>query len=101
MTIRTRPSQNGIEIAPGETLLILNQEQVELIAALLCMVKLGHRPYQNAALELSEMLDELNGNVDFGLECLASVNPKFNILDPDTLDIVASYDDDDIIEIVV
>lgn len=101
--IRTRkdPADDINIVGTGDFVMALDIAQLELLGALLGMVKLGHSPYQQAALEMLDMLEELTGDDEFTSYALGEVMPVIEIHDGDSFDVIATYDDDHIIEIIV
>jgi hypothetical protein len=62
MTIRTRHSKDEMMMdAPGtgDILIRVSQHQLELIAAVLFVTKLGPRPYEQAALEMMSTIEDV------------------------------------------
>ncbi len=101
MVIRTR-QEPGLEVyGDGEHIIAMDQMQLELLAAFLGMVKLGHRPYQQAAMRLLDAIEEITDDVDFCSYALAEIEPVLEVHDPNTFDIIAQYDADHVIEIIV
>lgn len=99
--IKTRPTPE-IQIAgDGEFLIAFSQDELTLLGALLGMVKLGHRRYEQAALNIIDALEEITLDSDFTLTCLEDIQPTLEVRDPVTLDIIAEYDDTHLFEISV
>lgn len=85
----------------GEYLIAMTHDEITLIGALLGMVKLGHRPYQVAALNIMDALEEITLDEDFTTTALMDVRPVLEVRDSNTLDVIAMYDDDYIFEMIV
>jgi hypothetical protein len=70
-------------------------DELELVAALLYNVKLGHgiSPYRDAAFNLMQKIDTFAQDDDFGANASANVDMHVNILD-DTGYVEASYPSD-------
>ena len=100
MVIKTRKDPGVNIVGTGDFIMALTSDQLELIGALIGMVKLGDRPYQEAAFEIIEMLSDLTGDDEFTSFCLGTVQPVLEVHDDD-YDIIATYDDDHIFEFVV
>jgi hypothetical protein len=98
--IRTRPSEDLI-VGDGEYVIAMSIEEITLLGALLGMVKLGQRPYQVAAMNLLDALEDITDDQDFSTNALADVQPILEVRDPNTFDIIANYDDTHIFEFVV
>lgn len=80
MIISSRPSFDTSAIGPGPYLLALNLDQLELVAALISLVRLGQgHKYREAAYELSTMLDEVAGDLDFTFAAFNKVDPHVTI----------------------
>ena len=92
--IRTRPDfDDSTPIAGnGQYVLALDQEELELIAAFVGMVKLGQRPYEEAAFRILDAIEELTDDPDFSLDALNEIQPTVEILDGSTCNTVAEYD---------
>ena len=100
--IRTRQdAQNHSTAGTGPYILALSTEELQLISALIVMCRLGHGTYETAAMNISNLVEQVSGIDDFGLEALMDVSPSFSIRDPLTLDVIAEYDEDYVIEINV
>jgi len=101
--IRTRkdPADEIEIVGTGNFIMALDTDQLELMGALLGMVKLGPAPYQQAALKLLNYLEELSGDSEFSSYALGEVMPVLEVRDSDSFDIIAIYDDDHIFEFVV
>lgn len=101
--IKTRkdPADDINIVGTGEFIMALGTDQLELMGALLGMVKLGKSPYQQAALELLNYLDELTGDQEYSSYALGQVMPILEVHDGETYDIIATYDDDHLIEFLV
>lgn len=98
--IRTRPTENEIA-GDGDFLIAMSIEEVMLIGSLLGMIKLGPRPYQQAALNLMDALEELTGDSDFTLSALTEVQPTVEVHEPVSYNKIAEYDESYIFEINV
>ena len=101
MVIRTRDLPGPDIYGDGEHIIAMDQMQLELLAAFLGMVKLGQRPYQEAAMRLLETIEEITDDVDFCSYALGEIEPILEIHDPDTFDITAQYGPEHIIEFIV
>jgi hypothetical protein len=99
--IRTRPSTLDMIVGDGEFLIAMSQDEITLIGALLGLVKLGHKQYEQAAMNILEALEEITDDSEFCNTALADVQPVIDIRDPQTFDVIAQYDDTMIIEINV
>lgn len=64
MKIYSRPSleDGDMVIGGGSNLLKLTDEQLELIAALVCSCRLGQHTYANAAYEIVDMIETVYGS---------------------------------------
>ena len=99
--IRTRPqSELGI-VGNGEFIVALDKAELQLISALAVMCRLGSGTYEEAAVRILDKIEDVTGEIDFGLEALVDISPSFSIRDPLTLDVIAEYDEDFIVEINV
>lgn len=101
--IKTRkaPEDELNIVGSGDFIMALNTDQLELIGALLGMVKLGRSQYQQAAFDIIDMLEGLTGDEDFTSFALGQVMPILEVHDSDSYDIIATYDDDHIFEFLV
>ena len=99
--IRTRPSSADMIAGDGEFLIAISQDELTLLGALLGMVRLGHRPYQQAAMNLLDAIEDITDDQEFCSTALADVQPLLEVREPITFDIIGSYDDTHIIEIIV
>jgi hypothetical protein len=88
-------------VGDGEFLIAMSRDELTLLGALLGMVRLGQRPYQVAAMNLLDALEDITDNQDFSSDALADVQPLLEVREPVTFDIIGSYDDTHIIEIIV
>ncbi len=96
--IRTRPQETVVG-GSGKYVLALNKEELQLISALTVMCRLGPGLYEEAAMSISEKIETVTGLADHGLEALMDVAPTFSVRDPLTLDVIAEYDEDYVVEI--
>lgn len=99
--IRTRESQEIPIAGSGQFVIAMNIEEIMLLGALLGMVKLGHRQYEQAALKLMDALEEITDDPDFTLTALMEVRPTIKVHEPDTFDVIAEYDETYVFEISV
>lgn len=101
--IKTRkaPEDELNIVGTGEFIMALNTDQLELLGALLGMVKLGQSQYQNAAFEMIDLMEELTGDDEYSSFALGQVMPIVEIHDGESYDVIATYDDDHIIEFIV
>lgn len=102
--IRTRPNFGDSEPAvfgSGQYTIAITQEQLELIAAFTGMIKLGARPYENAAFDLLTTIEELTGDVDFPSYAINEIQPTLRVRDPNDLSIIEAFDADTIVEFLV
>ena len=99
--IRSRPSIKDFIAGDGEFLIAMSREEITLIGALLGMVKLGHRQYQQAAMSILDALEEVTDDEDFSLTALLDVQPTLEVRDPQTFDVIAQYGNDHVFEINV
>jgi hypothetical protein len=101
--IRTREHLDFDENTPcgkGPHVIAITDAELELIAAFCGMVKLGHRPYQAAAMKLIDTIEELTGDVDFTSYALAEIEPVLEVRD-DNYNLIETYDSSDIFAFVV
>ena len=101
MVIKTRKEQDIAIIGDGEFIIALTSNQLELIGAMMGMIKLGNRPYQKAAYEIICMLEDLTGDDEFTSFCLEAIEPILEVHDGDDYDVIAMYDDTHIFEFIV
>ncbi len=99
--IRTRPTQEDEIAGVGEFKIAMSFEELVLISSFLGMVKLGVRPYQQAAMNLIDAIEELTADQDFTSFALSEIQPVLEVRDPSTFDIVGEFTDDHIFEFVV
>jgi len=104
MTIRTRANpldMTDMVVGHGPHIIAMSDEQLELLAALLGMVKLGSvRPHQIAALELLDSIETLTDDPDYPSRALALIQPMLEVYD-DQYTMVRRYDADYNFEIIV
>ena len=101
MVIKTRKDSGPQIVGSGDFIMALTTDQLELIGSMMGMIKLGHTPYQQAALDIMNMLEELTGDDEFTSYCLGVVQPVLEVRDGEDYDIIATYDDDHIFEFIV
>ena len=101
MVIKTRKEQEIEIVGNGPFIMALTSEQIELIGAMMGMIRLGQTPYQQAALDIMDMLEDLTGDDEFTTYCLGEVMPILEVRDGVDFDVIATYDDDHIFEFVV
>lgn len=99
--IRTRPTTEDLIAGDGEFLIAMSQDEITLIGALLGMVRLGQRQYQQAAMNIMDALEDLTDDQDFTTTALVDVQPQLEVRDSNTFDIIARYDDSHIFEFIV
>lgn len=99
--IKTRKDSGPQIVGKGDFVMALTTDQLELIGAMMGMIKLGQSSYQEAAFEIIDMLDELTGDDEYTSYCLGAVMPVLEVHDGDDYDIIATYDDNHIFEFVV
>jgi len=99
--IRTRSNSSDTIAGDGDFIIAMSIDELILIASLLGMVKLGQRPYQIAALNLMDSLEELTADKDFTLTALSEVQPTFEVLESTGFTTIAEYDETYIVEISV
>jgi hypothetical protein len=100
--IKTRNTIDTIDVhgGDGDIVIAVTAEELELMGAMLCMIKLGHRPYQKAAKKLLDTLTEVSGDSDYSLSCFSVIDPCLEVSDM-LLNTIAVYDSDNIFQIVV
>ena len=88
--IKSRPPLQSATVAgKGPYTINMTYESLELIGALVSLVKLGHHnKHRRAAYELFEALEELTNDCDFSCDALERVQPVFEIHDADTYDVL-------------
>ena len=82
MKIYSRPPlhDDDVMMGAGQTLLPLTDEQLELIAALVCSCRLGQHTYSNAAYEIIDMIETVYGT-DWMHDATDRVDPHVTIED--------------------
>lgn len=82
MKIYSRPPQedDGVLMGSGQNVLMLNDEQLELIAALVCTCRLGQQTYSNAAYEIIDMIETQYGT-DWMHNATDKVDPHVTVED--------------------
>ncbi len=98
--IKTRKGSTEQVYGIGPNKLALTNEQMELIGALMGTIKLGYSKYQEAAMGIIDMLEEITGDDDYTSYCLDAVGPILEVYD-DEYNVIATYDDDHIFEFIV
>lgn len=96
--IRTRPDEDVAGY--GDILIAISQEELELIGAMIGMIRLGKTPYQSAAMRLIDTMEQVTLDDDWTSTALGLVAPVLEVRDDD-FDIIARYDEDHIFEFVV
>lgn len=96
MTIHTRPSTAGASNVQGTGPITIRvtATQLELMASLLFITKLGVRPYEQAAFELLTTIEEVLGQ-DIAADSFMVVAPEFDVID-DNCNVVATYEAENI-----
>lgn len=87
-------------VGDGPFIIAMEQDELELISALLGLVRLGHNQYQRAALRLMNSIEAVSADADFFSYALDQVQPVIEVFD-DTRTVMARYDKDSDLEIVV
>jgi hypothetical protein len=98
--IKTRKDPADQIVGHGDCIMALTTDQLELIGAMMGMIKLGRSPYQEAAYQIIDMLEELTGDDEYTSYCLGAVQPILEV-HGENYDVIATYDDDHIFEFVV
>lgn len=81
MKIRSRPSEDDVTtLGSGKHALMLTDEQLELVTALMCTCRLGKRTYANAAYEIIEMIEQQHGS-DWMYGVTDKVDPHVTVED--------------------
>ena len=97
--IRTRQDfEDDLAIAGnGEYVIARTLEERQLMSALVCMTKLGQRPYQKAAYNLLEAIEDLTDDSDFAVNALDDIAPVLEVIDPADGSTAMTYDGEDFI----
>ena len=82
MKIYSRPpaEDDDVLMGSGQNVLMLTDEQLELISALVCSCRLGQQGYSNAAYEIIDMIETAYGS-DWMHDASDRVDPQVCIED--------------------
>ena len=78
----------------------MNDHELQLVGALLGLIKMGFSPYKQAAAKLLETVEEASNDPDFCINALNTIEPQIQIYDDDYA-LIQTYDSDTTIEIIV
>lgn len=82
MKIYSRPpaEDDDVLMGSGQNVLMLTDEQLELVTALVCSCRLGHHAFATAAYEIIDMIETQYGN-DWMHAATEKVDPQVSVED--------------------